>query len=269
MSKISETFNKLKKEGRVALIPYITAGFPNLAQCENVITTLAEYSDLIEIGIPFSDPLADGPTIQRSSQIALTQGVSTPQIFDMIRRLSVNISIPLIIMTYYNSIYRYGLEEFAKQAAEAGISGVIIPDLTVEESNAWRNMAKNFNLDTIFLLAPTSTNKRIDEIVAFSEGFIYLVSLTGVTGAREALPQELSQFIQRIRARTMKPLAVGFGISTPAQAKMIAESADGVIIGSALISTIDENESEENQIASVRRFMAEMKVALGAAEQES
>ncbi len=269
MSLISETFEKLKKEKRTALIPYMTAGFPNLSTCEKVIAALTEHSDLIEIGIPFSDPLADGPTIQKASQIALTQGITTDQIFEMVKRLRKNYSLPFIIMTYYNSIYRYGVEEFARKGAEVGINGVIVPDLTAEESDTWRHTAKDNGLDTVFLLAPTSTDKRIKEIVSLSEGFIYLVSLTGVTGARETLPEELSQFVQRVRSETQKPLAVGFGISTSAQAKMVAEIADGVIIGSAIINAIDENESEENQIAAVSKFITEIRDNLEAAKQKN
>lgn len=261
MSKISEKFDELKKAGRVALIPYITGGFPSLAACERLITVLSEYSDLIEVGIPFSDPLADGPTIQKASQISLASGVTLADILQMIAGLRDKVEPPLVIMTYYNNIFKYGLKRFATEAAQAGVCGVIVPDLTLEESKLWREAAEG-QLDTIFLLAPTSSDERIERIALASQGFVYCVSLTGVTGTRSSLPAELSEFITKVRTKTEKPLAVGFGISTPDQAARVAEVADGVIIGSALIDVIDKAESEEDQVESVRRFMAGIKRAM-------
>lgn len=261
MSRLSEKFGELKKAGRVALIPYITAGFPSLSASERLISVLSESADVIEIGIPFSDPMADGPTIQRASQISLSQGVTLTDIFEMIGRTKGKVETPLVLMAYYNNIFRYGLKRFAAEASEAGVSGVIVPDLTLEESDSWLEAAKG-KLDTVFLLAPTSSDDRIKRIASASQGFIYCVSVTGVTGARTSIPEELTEFIKRIRAKTEKPLAVGFGISRPDQAAEVARLADGVIIGSALIDMIERAKSEEEQAESARSFMAELRQAI-------
>lgn len=237
MNRIDKKFKQLKREGRAALIPYIMAGYPTLKASEKAIRTLAEAgADLIEIGIPYSDPLADGATIQKASEVALSQGVTTEDVFQLLRRIRQHADIPLILMTYYNVIFRFGPESFACQAASSGADGVICPDLPPEEGATWQKIGRKHGLNTIFLLAPTSTDGRIGKVASLSQGFIYCVSLTGVTGARRKLPVNLAQFLTRVRARTGKPLAVGFGISTPEQAQEVAKLADGVIIGSALLN---------------------------------
>jgi len=258
MSRISDKFKKGKEEKRALLIPYLTAGFPSLESSKKIFEVLArEGADLIEIGIPFSDPLADGPTIQRSSEIALKQGISTDDVFKLIRHLRDITDIPLIAMTYYNLFFKYGLEKFVSASQAAGLDGVIIPDLPPEEAEDWLQAAKG-KLETVFLLAPTSSFERIRKIVNFSEGFVYCVSLTGVTGTRKSLPSNLHSFVARVKAETSKPLAVGFGISTCEQAKNVAGIADGVIIGSAFINAISENKDIKEQISGVRNLLQQI-----------
>jgi len=262
MSKIRDRFEKAKKENRAVLIPYLTAGFPSLKESKEIFEVLAEDgADIIEIGIPFSDPIADGPTIQRASEIALAQGVTTEDIFDLIRDLRESTDVPLVIMTYYNLFYKYGLKKFADDASAAGLDGVIIPDLPPEEAGDWLAAAEG-KLETIFLLAPTSSDERIQKIVDNSEGFVYCVSLTGVTGARSVLPDALARFVARVRAKTDKPLAVGFGVSTAEQARNVAQIADGVIIGSALINVIRRAGDRKRQIEDVRMFLQQLLPAL-------
>lgn len=262
MSRITKKFEQAKKENRSLLIPYLTAGFPSIEASIEVFKMLAkEGADIIEIGIPFSDPLADGPTIQRASEIALEQGVTTKDVFNLIKRLREITDVPLVIMTYYNLFYRYGLDRFAEESEAVGLDGVIIPDLPPEEATDWLEAAKG-KLDTIFLIAPTSSSERIRSIADHSEGFIYCVSLTGVTGARSSLPMELSGFIESIRKVTGKPLAVGFGISTPEQAKEVAAIADAVIIGSAFIKAISEKKDIAEQVENARKLLHQILPAL-------
>ncbi|MEW6188621.1 MAG: tryptophan synthase subunit alpha, partial [Actinomycetota bacterium] len=222
----------------------------------------AEWGDIIEIGIPYSDPLADGTTIQKASVVALSQGIKTPQVLELISDLRRVTDTPFVIMTYYNVIYKYGLDVFAKAVAGVGVDGVIIPDLPPEEAHPWCSVAEANSIDTIFLLAPTSTEDRIRKVASACRGFIYCVSLTGVTGVREALSITLPHFISRVRVLTDKPLAVGFGISSPEHAREVAKIADGVIIGSALIDLIDKAKDERGQVASVMRFVKEIREAL-------
>lgn len=237
MNRIDKKFKQLKKEGRAALIPYVMAGYPTLKASERMVRTLSEAgADLIEIGIPYSDPLADGATIQKASEVALSHGVTTEDVFGLVKRIRQHSDIPLILMTYYNVIFRFGAESFARRAASSGADGVICPDLPPEEGATWQKVGRRYGLNTIFILSPTSTEERIEKVASLSRGFIYCVSLTGVTGAREKLPANLAQFLTRVRAKTDKPLAVGFGISTPEQARKVAKLADGVIIGSALLN---------------------------------
>jgi len=262
MSRISNQFEKARKEKRTLLIPYLTAGYPTLENSEEIFKVLArDGADIVEIGIPFSDPLADGPTIQKSSEAALAQGITTEDVFKLISNLREHTDIPLVVMTYYNIFYKYGLEKFAGEAKDAGLDGVIIPDLPPEEAKDWLKAAKG-KLETIFLLAPTSSEKRIAEISDCSEGFIYCVSVAGVTGTRNSLPDNLSEFISKVRKMTKKPLAVGFGVSGPSQAKSVARIADGVIIGSAFINTISKNNDLDGQITGVQMLLKKILPAL-------
>ncbi len=238
MSRITSVFRPDYK----ALIAYLTVGYPNIETTYEVASILAnEGCDIIELGIPFSDPLADGVTIQRASYQALQQGI-TPQVcLEVAYQLRQRIATPLVFMTYYNPVFSFGLEAFCQASVRAGIDGLIIPDLPPEEGAELEAITKKLKLDLIYLLAPTSTEERISMVGKRSQGFIYLVSVTGVTGARETLPLELEGFVKRVRQKAQQPLCVGFGISTPEQARRVARVADGVIVGSHLIQLIEED----------------------------
>ncbi|MFC1915516.1 tryptophan synthase subunit alpha [Chloroflexota bacterium] len=262
MSHIASAFRPDHK----ALIAYITVGYPNIKATEKIVTTLSNNGgDIIELGIPFSDPLADGATIQKASHEALQQG-TTPQIcLDIAHRIHQKIATPMVFMTYYNPVYNFGLRAFCQSCAEAGISGLIIPDLPPEEGKELENITRQHNLDLIYLLAPTSTEERIALVAKRSRGFIYLVSLSGVTGARQTLPPELESFVKRVRQRARQPLCVGFGVSNPGQARRIARIADGVIVGSRIIQLIDEDAS----LSSLKVFMSSLREALDLKNEES
>lgn len=245
MSRITETFESLKQTGRKALMPYVTMGYPALESALDIIPALAEAgANLVELGVPFSDPLADGATIQAAGQKALANGMSLALCLEQAATLRTQgVTLPFVLMGYYNPIIQFGLERFVDQAVASGIDGLIVPDLPPEEAAAVHNgalyaEATSRGLDIIFLLAPTSNATRVQTVTALSGGFVYLVSLVGVTGARDSLPPGLADFVARVRAVTEKPLAVGFGIATPEQAAQVAEVADGVIVGSALVKAV-------------------------------
>jgi tryptophan synthase alpha chain len=260
MSRIESVF----KQGHKALIGYITAGYPDIKATPRIATALAESGcDIIELGIPFSDPLADGATIQKASFEALQKGVTPELCLDLARQIRKKVTAPLAFMSYYNPILNYGLEAFCTHCQESDINGLIVPDLTPDEGSELEAVTKKHDLDLIYFLAPTSTAERIDEVVTRARGFIYLVSLTGVTGARSALPPELESFIKRVRQKAKKtPLCVGFGISTPEQARRVATAADGVIVGSRLIQLIEEDAS----LSSLKTFISSLRKALDSCE---
>jgi len=236
MSRIKNVFNHT---GHKALITYITVGYPDLDTTIKAALALAgNGADILELGVPFSDPLADGATIQESSHIALKNGITLENCLETAEKLRRKISLPLVLMGYFNPILSYGLEKFCRNCAQAGIDGLIIPDLPPEEGTTLEYAAREKGIDQIYLLSPNSTKERIKIVSEKSSGYIYLVSVTGVTGPRDSLPAGLDQFINRVREATNLPLCVGFGISTPAQARQIARLADGVIIGSRLIQLI-------------------------------
>ena len=256
MSRIDRTFKLLKKRGQAALIPFIMAGDPNLETTETLVFEMAKAgADVIELGIPFSDPLADGPTIQSASQRALQNGINMRDLFHLTERLK-GITTPLVLMTYFNPIFRYGIREFAEGCQRSGVDGVIIPDLPPEEARPWIEEARKRSLDTIFLIAPTSTPIRIRLVSRYSRGFIYYVSVTGVTGMRERLPEELELAVKKIKDESKKQVAVGFGISTPEQAKKISLFADGIVVGSAIVKIMAENLGNPKLIDSVRDFVS-------------
>lgn len=236
---LEKKLQNLKNNNKKIFIPFITAGYPSLATTEKLILAMEQAgADAVEIGIPFSDPIADGPVIQNSSFKALQSGATLIKIFNIVKQLRQNISIPIIFMSSYNPIYKYGVEKFAISAEDCGVSGVIVPDLPPEEADDLIKAAKQHNLATIFLFTPTSSEKRIKLITQKSSGFIYYVSLTGVTGIRNTLSTSIKEKIDIARKYTNKPIAVGFGISTPDQAQETAKIADGVIVGSAIIKEI-------------------------------
>jgi tryptophan synthase alpha chain len=251
MSRIAATWERLAVEQRKALILYLTVGFPRYDSALELVPQLvAAGADMIELGVPFSDPLAEGPTIQRATQRALQNGVTTRSCLETVRQLrEQGVTVPLLLMGYLNPLLRYGVDRFAADAATAGVDGIILPDLPPEESHAIDAACRANTMDLIMFVAPTSTPARIAHVAAHATGFIYCVSVTGVTGARAALPPELPQFLGRIRDRTTTPLAVGFGISTPDHARQVAAIADGVVVGSALLNTIERG---DDMIAFVR-----------------
>jgi tryptophan synthase alpha chain len=255
MSQITSVF----KPGYKALIAYITAGYPDYKATEKIAMTLAECGcDIIELGIPFSDPLADGATIQKASYHALQQGITPQACLEIAADIRKKIATPLVFMTYYNPVLNYGLEAFCQSCVKAGINGLIVPDLPPEEGLELEKITRKDNIDLIYLLAPTSTDERITVVAARSRGFIYLVSLTGVTGTRNTLSPELESFVKRVKEKASLPLCVGFGISTPEHARRVAAIADGVIIGSRLIQLIEEDET----LTSLKTFVTSLRKVL-------
>ena len=246
LAHISETFAAVRAQGRAALMPYFTLGFPNPQVSLSIVEAIAgSGADLIELGIPFSDPLADGPTIQRSTQVALEQGMNVARCLELVSQMRARgMTQPLLLMGYYNPILAYGgrggVERFVAAAAAAGADGFIVPDLPPEEAGEMEAACRARRCALVYLAAPTSTPERIAMLAARTSGFLYLVSLTGVTGARETLPPGLAGFVKRVRALASAPLAVGFGIATPEQARAVGQLADGVIVGSALIQAVGE-----------------------------
>jgi tryptophan synthase alpha chain len=257
MSRITSIF----KQGHKALIAYITVGYPDIEATPKIASILADSGcDIIELGIPFSDPLADGATIQKASYQALLQGTTPLVCLKVAAEIRRNLSLPLVFMTYYNPVLNFGLEDFCRSCTRAGINGLIVPDLPPEEGLELEAITPRYDLELIYLLAPTSTEDRIAAVAARSRGFIYLVSLTGVTGARDSLPPEMEGFVNRVRQSARQPLCVGFGVSNPKQAKRIAAVADGVIVGSRLIQLIEEDTS----LSKLKSFVANLREALDA-----
>ena len=256
-NKIKDAFGK----DQAALMPYFTIGYPDYKTSLDIVEGCVRAgADLMELGMPFSDPLADGPTIQHSTQVALENGVTVRHCLDAVKQLrSRGVTIPLILMGYINPILAFGLERFVSEAAYSGASGFIIPDLPPEEAEVFQSLCRQNDLDQVFLLPPNSTDERVQYISRQSSGFVYLVSVLGITGERASLPVELDHFVKRVRSQTKKPLAVGFGISTPQQATAVGEIADGVIVGSALIKTAGQS---DQPVQAAREFVADLKAAL-------
>ncbi len=264
MNRIDGVFAVLRKKGKKALIPYVACGDPDIKFTEKLVSVLADSgADMVELGIPYSDPVADGPTIQKASVRALKGGVTLENIFALAGRLRKKVDIPLIIMTYYNPVYVMGAENFVKKAAAAGVDGLIIPDLPLEEAYQLKTLADNNGINLIFLVAPTSTKERIQKISHVARGFIYCVSVAGVTGARQKVSNSLEGFLNRIRTQTSLPLVVGFGISSPDTAQKAAQHADGVIVGSALIERIEKNINDSRHaLKTASDFIRELKKAI-------
>ena len=241
-TRISRRFAQLRERGELGIVAYITAGDPSLDATLKFVPALAEAgADVIELGIPFSDPLADGPTIQRASERALKSGTRLASVLELVRRIRQSSEVPLVLFGYYNPVLQMGLERFAAAASDARADGVLITDLTPEESGEYRRILIEHHLDTIFLGAPTSTDERLAAIAACSSGFLYLISRTGVTGAKDALPDDLPSLVRRARAVTRLPIAVGFGISLPGHVSLLGGLADAAVVGSALVSEIEQH----------------------------
>lgn len=256
MSCIDDVF---RQKNAKALIAYVTVGYPSIEATMKVVPLLAAGGcDIVELGIPFSDPLADGATIQQASFCALQNGVTPQHCLELAQRLRQEVSIPLVFMTYYNPVLKYGIEKFCCDSAESGVNGIIVPDLPPDEGLELEVIASKEGIDLIYLLAPTSTEERIELVARHSRGFIYLVSVTGTTGARQSLTTDLDELVARIKKKTSKPLCVGFGISTPQQAGQVAQVADGVIVGSQIIQLMQV----EDDFASVCSFIKELRQAI-------
>jgi tryptophan synthase alpha chain len=239
-TRISERFAQLRATGELGIVAYITAGDPTMdATLEFVLALDQAGADVIELGVPFSDPLADGPTIQRASERALKAGASLASVLDLVRRIRKTSQVPLVLFSYFNPIVQMGLEKFAAKASAAGADGVLVTDLTPEESEDYRKILHAHHLDTIFLAAPTSSDDRLRTIAASSSGFLYLISRTGVTGAKDSLPDDLPALLRRTRTFTSLPIAVGFGISLPGHVSVLGGLADAAVVGSALVSEIE------------------------------
>lgn len=260
MNRIEAKFKELSRKNKKAFVVFITAGYPNLKVTEKLILAFYRIGvDIIELGVPFSDPLADGPIIQESSQRALKNNVHLADILNLVKRVRKNINLPICLMTYYNPIFCFGEKKFIDKALKSGVDGVIIPDLPPEEGFTFTKYANKAGIDTIFFLSPTSTQKRIKFISRVSKGFIYYVSLTGVTGPRKTLPLDLEKNLKIIKRHTHKPVCVGFGVSTPGQVSQINKVADGVIVGSSIVKKIKENIGKPDIIRRVTNFVSSLK----------
>jgi tryptophan synthase alpha chain len=264
-SRISRRFAELRVSGEMGIVAYITAGDPSFAATLKFVIAIAEAgADVIEFGVPFSDPLADGPTIQRASERALKHGATLAHVIDLVRQIrkanSPANEVPIVLFSYYNPVFQMGLEQFAAAASSAGADGVLITDLTPEESEDYRRIITAHHLDTVFLGAPTSTDERLEKIAACSSGFLYLISRTGVTGAKDALPDDLPALLRRARHVTQLPIAVGFGISLPGHVSVLGGLADAAVVGSALVSEIEKataHDSSEAAIAAAANALAD------------
>jgi tryptophan synthase alpha chain len=260
MSRLDATFARLRARGERALVAYVMAGDPSLADTRRlVIEAERRGADVIELGVPFSDPLADGPVVQRAGTRALAAGTSLPRVLEMLAALRPQVSLPIALMTYYNPLLAFGLTSFAKTAVDAGADAVIVPDLPYEESEPLRAQAEATGLDLVQFVAPTSTPARAKAIARVARGFIYVVSLTGVTGERRELPKELESQMRTLRLVTTRPLCVGFGVSTPDQVAAVGRLADGVIVGSAIVRKIEEHAGTSNLVEQVGDLIASLK----------
>jgi tryptophan synthase alpha chain len=271
MTRIGQLFHNLQRDGRKGLIAYLTAGDPTPAHTPDLIAALVRGgADLIELGVPFSDPIADGPVIQRAGQRALAAGMTLAGVLEIARRIRGHApdleirEVPLLLFTYLNPVVRYGLERLAKDAAEAGIDGCLLIDASVEEAHEYVGAMHAHGLDTVFLAAPTSTERRMKLVAQYSTGFIYLVSRTGVTGERDSLSDSMAPLVNAMRAITDLPLAVGFGISGPEQVARVAAQADAVVVGSAIVRLIEKHAASPHLAAELEAFVRQLRGGFGA-----
>jgi tryptophan synthase alpha chain len=255
---VSEKFKELKEKNETALILYTTGGFPNLAESLKIIKTLEESgADIIEIGIPFSDPIADGPTIQESSHISLIKGTTLKRIIGNLKKLEIK--IPVVFMSYLNPLLAYGKEEVLHDMNKNGVSGLIIPDLPIEEASEWIELSKDYKIELIFLITPTSPPKRRKKIIQESRGFVYCVSVLGTTGIRNKMPSYLNKFLKDIKKNSETPIALGFGIGTQKQIESLRDKVDGVIIGSRIIEAIKNEENLKELVAKFKEATKKQK----------
>jgi tryptophan synthase alpha chain len=256
-TRISRRFANLREAGEMGIVAYITAGDPSLEATEKFVLALAEAgADVIELGVPFSDPLADGPTIQRASERALKSGTTLLGVLELVRTIRKSCQVPLVLFSYYNPVFQMGLEKFGFAASSVGADGVLITDLTPEESDDYRRVMAANHLDTIFLAAPTSDDDRLQKISHVSSGFLYLISRTGVTGAKDVLPDDLPALLRRARMFTQLPIAVGFGISLPGHVSVLGGLADAAVVGSALVTEIETATGKDSSRAAIEAASA-------------
>ena len=266
MSRIEARFRKLAAEGRVGFIPFITAGDPDLARTAELLLSLSRAgADVIELGMPFSDPMADGPTIQAASERALKNDFGLPEIFRLVEDFRQVSDVPVLLFGYYNPVFSYGEERFVSEAEEAGVDGLLIVDLPPEEGEDLRRIAAGAGIDTIYLVAPTTPDDRIAEIARVASGFIYYVCVTGVTGARAQVSTTIPRDVARIKQQSPLPVAVGFGISTPAQAAEVARTADAVVVGSALVGLIGREGGRPELAVTVEEFARSLRAGIDGA----
>lgn len=262
MSRLAARMTSLQTGHSKALVTFVTAGDPDLAVTEEIIYLLEDAgADIIELGVPFSDPMADGPTIQLSSERALTSGTTLHGVLELVKKVRTRSQIPLILMGYLNPVHAYGYENFCRDAAEAGVDGVLLVDMPPEESRDLTEPARRYGLDVIFLLTPTSDAARIDTVNRLGSGFVYYVTVTGVTGARTSVSGTLAQELGRVKQTISLPVMAGFGISTPGQASEVAQLADGVVVGSAIVKFFEQYKGEELKQL-LHRYVTELKQAL-------
>ena len=265
--RVRAAFARAAGEGRAAFVAYLTAGFPDAERALAAGRILARHADLLEIGLPYSDPLGDGPTIQRASEAALAAGASTRSTLELVRRLRAEIDVPIAVMTYYNPVFAYrgaagaGEEAFVRDAARAGVDGLILPDLPPDEGETLITAARSAGVATVFLVAPTSTDARIRRVTAACSGFVYAVSVTGVTGARDGVPDEVADLVRRARDAAGLPVAVGFGVASPATAARVGALADGVVVGSALVERVGRMRGPQD-VGELEAFAAGLAAAL-------
>jgi tryptophan synthase alpha chain len=263
MSRLDETFARLRARGERALLPYFTAGDPSLADTRRLVIEAARRgADVVELGVPFSDPLADGPVIQRAGTRALAGGTTVARVLETVAGLRAEIDVPIVLLTYYNPVLAFGLKAFARTAVDAGVDGAIVADMPPEESDPLGTEATAAGLDLVYMVAPTSTPARVRLIARKSRGFIYVVSLTGVTGERQQLPADMATQIAAIRRETAMPVCVGFGISTPAQVATVGRVADGAAVGSAIVRLVESRAGSPTLVEDVGKFIAELKAPL-------
>lgn len=260
MNRIDKKFKELKAKGRKAFIAFIMAGDPSLSITKELVYELAGSGvDIIELGVPFSDPIADGPVIQKASERGLKSKTTLTKVFNLVRNARLKLETPIVFLIYYNLVFHYGIEKFVKDAVNSGVDGVVIPDLPPEESKELRGAAKKHKFAVIHLLAPTSSNERIKKVSAASTGFIYYVSLTGTTGARKKLPKELGESLKAVKKITGIPVCVGFGISSRGQVEEVQKVADGAIVGSAIIEVIEKNAGRGDLVKKTGNFVRSLK----------
>lgn len=263
MNRIDETFARCRQQGHKALVMFVSAGDPTLEVTEELIPAIAAAgADVIEVGVPFSDPMADGPAIQAASQRALASGTTLRKILAMVSRIRERVDTPMVLFSYYNVIMQYGVEALARDSAAAGIDGWLVVDVPAEEADEVRPSVVQHGLHLIQLLAPTTPRERAAKLLADATGFVYYITVTGVTGARDALPDDLSEHLQTIRALTPVPVVAGFGISSPEMARTVAEHADGIVVGSALIQLLAQADDRGQGVKACRDFVSALAAVL-------